>query len=291
MVMESLMRRMKLPREECNKYASWVKGYEGELQFDKLTAKLQCECIILNDLFLQVNGKKFQIDSVVITSKGIHVYEVKNYSGVYYYENEKMYHGRTRKEIYDPLHQISHANSLLRQLIDKMGFNLPVKSLIIFVKPDFTLYQAPLIDEIILPTMIEAHMTKMNEISGRLNQNHHKFAQELKLMHMEDFSLQNIPYYEETLLKKGVSCSQCEAFLTQFSRSKYCVCTYCGNKELVSTAVVRQVQEFKRLFPDQKITMPLMYDWCDKQIPASRIRYILTQQLRADGFTRWRYYE
>lgn len=87
-----------------------------------------------------------------------------------------MYHGRTRKEIYDLLYQISHANTLLRQLIDKMGFNLPVKSLIIFVKLDFTLYQAPLVNEIILPTMIEAHMKKMNEIPGLLNQNHHKFA-------------------------------------------------------------------------------------------------------------------
>lgn len=47
--------------------------YEGEVLFDALTEKLQCECIILNDLLLNINNTNFQIDSLIITSE-------KNYS-------------------------------------------------------------------------------------------------------------------------------------------------------------------------------------------------------------------
>jgi len=46
-------------------------------------------------------GKRFQIDTLLITAKNLYIYEVKNLAGEYYYENEKMYFGRTKKEVFD----------------------------------------------------------------------------------------------------------------------------------------------------------------------------------------------
>ncbi|WP_041556410.1 nuclease-related domain-containing protein [Carnobacterium sp. 17-4] len=90
LVMESLANRMNLSKEDRNKYANWVKGYDGEVKFDFITEQLKCESLVLNDLYLIVRGKKFQLDTLVITAKCLFVYEVKNFEGEYYYENEKL---------------------------------------------------------------------------------------------------------------------------------------------------------------------------------------------------------
>ncbi|MBM6615231.1 NERD domain-containing protein [Desemzia sp. RIT804] len=291
MVMESLARRMHLSRDDRNKYAYWVKGFEGELKFDEMTQELKCECLILNDLFLLVNGKKVQIDTLIVTAKGIYLYEVKNFEGVYYYEGNKMYSGRSRKEVYDPLNQISHAATLLRQLIEQMGYDLPVKTFVAFMNQNFALYQAPMIEEILLPGILRSHLAQVNEISGQLRQSHRKFAEEIKLMHEEDLSLHNIPYYEESLLKKGVTCCNCGAFIKKYTQSINSVCPFCNKKELVTDTVIRQFEEYRRLFPGLRINATTIFKWSDNQLSAKRIGYTLKQYYKAKGSGRWRYYE
>lgn len=53
---------MKLTEDEKWYYLNQEKGYEGEVQFDLLTEKLQPNCLILNDLQLENNKSSFQID-------------------------------------------------------------------------------------------------------------------------------------------------------------------------------------------------------------------------------------
>ncbi|WP_138919056.1 nuclease-related domain-containing protein [Ornithinibacillus scapharcae] len=54
-----------------------------------------------NDLLLQVSNQTFQIDSLVIADK-IYVYEIKNYQGDFYYDNDRLYN-RSNFEISNPL--------------------------------------------------------------------------------------------------------------------------------------------------------------------------------------------
>ncbi|WP_051912425.1 nuclease-related domain-containing protein [Carnobacterium funditum] len=291
LMMESLAHRMDLSREDRSKYASWVKGYNGEVEFDSIMEQLKCENLVLNDLYLNVRGKRFQIDTLLITAKNLYIYEVKNFAGEYYYENEKMYFGRTKKEVFDPLYQINHAESALRQLLDQMGYNLGIKKFIVFVNRNFTLFQAPLNSGMVLPGMLTSHFSMINDISDRLNQTHFRFAKEIKPMHMEDFTLHNVPFYEDKLLKKGIICFYCGSFIDCFINNRTCFCKSCNKKELISKTVIRHAQEYKRLFPEQRITTSAIAKWCDHQVAPSRIRYIFNQQLIAKGTGRWRYYE
>lgn len=291
LVMESLVNRMTLSRDDRNKYANWVKGYNGEVQFDSITEQLKCESIVLNDLYLTVRGKKFQIDTLLITAKCLYIYEVKNFEGEYYYENEKMYYERTKKEVFDPLYQIKNAESALRQLVDQMGYNLAIKKQIVFLNRDFALFQAPRNSGILLPGMLKSHFSMVNGISETLNQNHYRFAEEIKPMHMEGFSLHNVPYYRKELLKKGVTCFDCGSFIDCFTKKETCTCQYCGKKEVVSQTIMRHVQEYKRLFPNERITVSAICEWCDNQLSVRRIKYIFNQHLIAKGTGRWRYYE
>lgn len=292
LVMRSLANRMILSRDDRNKYSNWEKGDEGEITFISLTTtRLTRDCLILNDLYLEVKGKSCQIDNLVITAKGLSIHEVKNFAGEYYYQNDKMYHGRYEKEVYDPTYQIRNAESVLRQLLDQMGYHFAIQKYIVFVNPNFTLFGAPRNSGLILPSMIDAHFTTLNEITGHLNPHHHQFAEEIKELHKVDFSLRNVPYYDDNLLKKGVTCVQCGKFINQFTKKRSCVCSYCGKEELVSHAIIRLAKECRLLFPDQKITVSVLLKWCDFQLSASRIRYALNKHLKAEGTGRWRCYK
>ena len=292
LVMNSLAKRMDLSRDDRNRHRNWVKGEEGEVKFCGLTrVRLTRDCLILNDLYLEVKGKSCQLDALVITAEGISIFEVKNFEGEYYYQNEKMYYGRTEKEVYDPAYQIRNAESVVRQLLDQLGYRFAVKKYIVFINPHFTLFGAPRNSGLILPSMIDAHFTALNEKSGHLNQTHHQFAEEIKALHKEEFSLRQVPYYDNTLLKKGVTCVECGKFIKQFTKKRSCVCNHCGKEELVAHTIVRMAKECKLLFPDQKITVTVIREWCDNQLSAGRIRYVLNQYFKAVGTGRWRYYK
>jgi hypothetical protein len=77
-ILRSLNARMKLPDDDKRNYLNLKKGFEGEVKFDSLTEKLDCDCLILNDLLLEVNKSKFQIDTVVIQDT-LYLFDVKNY--------------------------------------------------------------------------------------------------------------------------------------------------------------------------------------------------------------------
>src|SRR5579875_3175129 len=76
-LLEFLNTRMNLSPADKQNYFNLKKGYEGEAMFAGLTEKLQCECLILNDLLLEFNGSKFQIDSLILLQKLFYLNEVK----------------------------------------------------------------------------------------------------------------------------------------------------------------------------------------------------------------------
>ncbi|WP_318279654.1 nuclease-related domain-containing protein [Lentibacillus cibarius] len=141
--LSSLDTRMTLPSKDKQHFINLSRGYEGEVLFDSLTEKLTCDCLLLNDLLLKANNSLFQIDSLLISSRKIHLFEVKNFEGDYNYETNRFVK-LPQYEITNPLHQLSRSESLLRQLLLKDNINLPIEASLIFINPEFTLYQAPL---------------------------------------------------------------------------------------------------------------------------------------------------
>ncbi|WP_332249037.1 nuclease-related domain-containing protein [Bacillus sp. J33] len=104
LLLKSLRTRMSLSDKEEQHYLNLKKGYEGEILFDLWTNKLESDCYILNDLLLKLNNTLFQIDSLVIFSECIYIFEVKNYEGDYFYESDRFYK-KPKREITNPLNQ------------------------------------------------------------------------------------------------------------------------------------------------------------------------------------------
>lgn len=287
-ILEILNDRMQLARKDKQHYFNLKKGYEGEVIFDSLTEKLQCECLILNDLLFEVNHTIFQLDSLIIVQGKILFFEVKNFEGDYYYESDKLYK-KPKLEIINPLLQLSRSEPLLRQLLLNHGFNLPIDASVVFINPKFTLYQAPLYKPFIFPTQIKNYLADLNATPSKLTPQNKELADMLLSLHITESPYEKLPSYHYDQLQKGISCTRCHSFSITVS-NKYCFCMKCQYQELLDEAVLRNIKEFRLLFPNKKLTTRTIHHW-SQVVPERRIRNILLRTFTKMGDHRWSYFE
>lgn len=266
-----------------------IKGYEGEVLFDSYTNKLECECLVINDLLLQYNNTTFQIDTLLITPDKLYIFEVKNYEGDYYFESDILYK-KPKKEVSNPLNQLHRSESLLRQMLQSYGFTMQIQAYVVFVNPAFTLYQASLTKPIIFPTQLHAFFQNLNKSTAKLNKNHQVLADKLLSLHMEESPYRTLPKYKYSDLRKGICCVNCGSLSVNVVGRK-CICSGCGHEELVNDAVIRSVEELKLLFAEYKITTNLVQEWCRIVDSKKRIQRILDKSYKAVSNNRWTYYE
>lgn len=288
-IMNLLEPRMIFTEKEKQRHYSLRKGYKGEVQYDIWMKSLEIQNLTLNDLLLEVSSTTFQIDSSVITQNKVLLFEVKDYEGDYYYEDErlKIIHG---EEIKDPLLQLKRSTSLFRQLLSSLGFQLEVESYVLFINPEFTLFQAPKNAPIILPSQLNRFMKKLNKRQSKLNNLHQKIADKLLELHTVDNPYKRVPKYEYELLKKGIVCGECHSFVERIVKKEF-VCSHCGTRERIETAVLRNIEEIKLLFPDKKITTTLIHEWSNGALSRKVIRHILNDNFNVIGIKRHQYFE
>lgn len=281
--------RMDLTEKEKKNYLYKEKGFEGEVKFDLLTVKLPCEQLILNDLLLEVNNTKFQIDTTIIFQETIDLCEVKNYEGDYLYSNDSFY-TLSGKEIQNPLDQLKRCESLFRQLLQSLGYKIPIEGKLIFINPQFTLYNAPQNQSIIFPTQINRFMKKLNSKPSKLSERHKKLADKLISLHQIESPYKRLRPYEFGQLRKWITCASCYSLLTSV-RGKKIVCGVCGREETVESAIMRSVEEIRLLFPDKKITTGGIYEWCGIIPSKTMIWRILKKNMKSIGYGQWTYFE
>ncbi|WP_254778902.1 MULTISPECIES: nuclease-related domain-containing protein [unclassified Bacillus (in: firmicutes)] len=266
------------------------KGFQGELQFDSLTENLQNDCLILNDLQLRANNTEFQMDTLIIFQKMLYIIEVKNYEGEYSYDPE-MFQMAFGKEVLNPLAQLNRSKSLLRLLLQSLNINFSIEGKIVFVNPQFTLYKASPDLPFIYPTQLKSFLTKLDTIPSHLNSSHKKLAEKLTSMHLTGLSPNaKLPAYEITQLRKGITCKKCYSFSISTVGRKV-VCSECGCEELVTTAILRSIEELKLLFPHRKITTREVHDWCQVIDSKLRIGRLLRKHFKMKGIHQWAFYE
>ncbi|THE14984.1 NERD domain-containing protein [Bacillus timonensis] len=259
--LQSLRVHKKLEEKDENNYIYLEKGWLGEKQFDQLLLGLTNECLILNNLLLEVNNTKFQIDSLLITQKKIYIFEVKNYEGDYYIEGDRL-HMISGKEIKNPLIQLTRSESLFRQLLQKLRFNFAVESRVVFINSEFYLYNAPMNGPFVFPTQLGRYLKSLNTVAATgVSSGHVKLAEKLVSLHIKEDPYSQMPIYTYEELEKGIVCERGCSFM-EIANQNYLVCPNCGKLELKESAVLRSVRKLSLLFPDKKITTNLVMEWC-----------------------------
>jgi hypothetical protein len=277
-LMRYLYLRMRLTSKEVNRYFNLVKGYIGEQKFDVWLESLSNGWIILNDLLLEIHNTIFQIDSLLINEKSIYLIEIKNYEGDFHLKNDQWY-TLAGKEIKNPLDQLNKNEALLRQLLQELGISASIKPNLIFVNPDFHLYQASINLPIIYPTQLNRFFKRLNEEPPFVEKGQLKLAEKLMSLHLKDNPYSRIPVYSYAQLKKGSFCCSCHSFEVELQGDKI-VCKKCYWHEDVEASILRIVEEITILFKDQKITTNVIQEWCGVIASKKTIRRVLNKNFR-----------
>ncbi|MBS4218871.1 NERD domain-containing protein [Bacillus sp. FJAT-49711] len=281
-------RMMLAPKEKLH-YLNLEKGYEGEKNFNAL---LIGDFLLMNDILLKNNNTFFQIDTLLFFHNTIYLCDVKNYEGDFFIKENKWYSVATDKEIQNPFPQLSRCTSLFRRYLQDLDIHhLPIKEFLIFVNPEFTLYEAPRHQSIVLPTQVNRFINQLQSMPTKLSNYHFQLAEQIMKDHVKVFPHKQLPDFEFERLKKGVTCKSCYSFMVVVGLGKKeMMCNECGCKEGVEAAIMRSVEDFRILFPDNKITTKIVHEWCDSQISMKAIRRILMKFLKVFYHGRSSYY-
>lgn len=117
-------------REGCSQNA-------GEKSVTRYLEQLNQPKHIINNIYINDNGKSRQIDHILIVEQGIFVIETKNYSGTIYGKEKwnewKQYLGNRKFEFKNPIHQnYGHVQIVRKTLGIEEDKKAVVKSLVVF---------------------------------------------------------------------------------------------------------------------------------------------------------------
>lgn len=274
-IMEAIEARMALQSDGRRYLESLRKGYEGEVQFIRKLSALRCPHILLNDLLLHPKfSGQIQIDSLLIIKDSIVLYEVKNYSGNWTYGTENF--KNDAMEIPNPMIQALRTKNNFKQLIRECGYtNINVEVCVVFIHPEFTLYNAPFNKNMVFHSQISNHISYLEKSAKPISWLFDDLITILETVKLppEIFKRQ-IPPYEYAHLKKGIRCEKCNQILQRKSQ-RVSYCSICKNNSYNNDGVVRAIEEFRLLFPDKKLTGRLLMDWTDNSLSHTRCKVIL----------------
>lgn len=281
--------RKKLEEKDENNFINLEKGWIGEKQFDQLLLGLPNESLILNDLLLKVNNTLFQLDSLLITLKKIYVFEVKNFEGDYFIEDNRMCM-LSGKEIKNPLIQVTRSESLLRQLLQELKFSVSIDSRVIFINPEFYLYSAPMNGTFVFHPQLRRYLKNLETVAfSKVSKDHVQFAEKLASLHITKNPYSRLPVYTYEELEKGIICRR-GCFDLEDTNRHTLICKKCGFVEDKESAILRSIDEFRLLFPEKRITVDVIYNWCKVIKSKKTIQKILSKNFDLVLFGRGSYY-
>ncbi|WP_053367783.1 nuclease-related domain-containing protein [Bacillus sp. FJAT-27245] len=259
--MRSLNARIVLTKSEKFYLANLEMGFEGEVAFDKLSAKLKEERFILNDMLLEANRSDFQVDSFIISEGIIDLVDVKYYKGEYVWRDGDIYSKLTGRKCKNPLDQLNRSTHLFNQYLRDNKLNFLVRSTLVFNNPEFTLYNAPEDKPIILPTQVKRFMAEMDSRPSKLHDGHKKLANILLTSNKDGSRYSKLPAYTYEGVEKGIFCGKCLCRMTT-KNQQVLICRNCGCEEKSEAAIVRSAKEFMLLFPQRIMTAQSLMQWC-----------------------------
>jgi hypothetical protein len=130
-------------------YKKLASGLEGEQASIKMFEGLSSDFTVITDLEIEIEGKKSQIDSVVVSSNGVFIVEVKNIKGEIVGKADEQYikinkvgqkGGEYSKDIYNPVKQVNTHVFRLSKLLKSNNLNIWVQGMVYFSNKESQVY-------------------------------------------------------------------------------------------------------------------------------------------------------
>lgn len=233
----------KIPDQLEELYAIWKQGYIGEKEFSEILNEQKSETW-LHDLQFK-NYNQVQLDFIVVTDEAIIQFEIKNYTGDYYYENGKLFRS-TGYVAKDLIHQFEVSDKTLKRIVKKYKIDRKVISYIVFINPTFTLY-GDLRSRINILLYSELHKLKdMFGANFKYDENVW-ICKKLKSLHQPFIT--SYLYFEKVEFSKvigGLKCISCNKIIEPseiFNVRKYVKCKKCGTISSRYSIVLQSLKE------------------------------------------------
>lgn len=281
--------RMPFTSEQEMKMRNIQKGFEGERLFSELLKNSTNQDFIpLYDILLEDNGTVFQLDCLLIFQSEIIMLEIKNYYGEFMLKDDYLYSFTAEKRYRNPLHQLQRSDLQLRDFFTKHKITMPLTSHIIFINQAFTLFHADPNHNVILPTQLYTFLKKINHKTGNIGKSHYNIANTILNLRDNRSLYDRLPNYNYSQVRKGLLCKDCRIPLKKENR-KLC-CGYCKEVGRIEAVIMENVDEFHTLFPNERITIKNMYNWCGKIVSRTTIKRVLTKNMQLNGRSKYSYY-
>jgi len=274
-LLQLLKPRKHFTTEETRRYESLYRGYLGEMKFYHLVTSTSTSGYFLFDFLFSSNGTEFQIDSISIEENVLTMYEIKNFSGDFFMDQDLWYSASSKKEVRNPFHQLQRSEFLLRHLLKDTYPNLSIKAYIVFVNDGFMLYQSPLSLPAIFPTQLTRFLKSISGPKNVLSKRVENIANHLASLHIPKSTYEKLPSYSYDELKKGITCDvTCGGFLKKHS-NRFLLCPKCQKTVPMQQAIYQNIIEFHTLFPEREIRTGSIYEWCGGAVSKFMIRQVL----------------
>lgn len=162
----------------------------------------------------------------------------------------------------NPLLQLERSESALRRLCKQIDYSSNIDGRLVFINPEFHLFNAPIHLPIIYPTQLIRYMTEVKSHTLKLSSKQFKLAEKLLDLHVKQNPYSQVPSYKYNDLRKGVICPECGFLYAEKKETHILKCQKCNCTETVESAVLRSIEQLLLLFPDVKLTKHLLWDWC-----------------------------
>ena len=181
----------------------------------------------------------------MVTDEAIIQFEIKNYTGDYYYENGKLFRS-TGYVAKDLIHQFEVSDKTLKRIVKKYKIDRKVISYIVFINPTFTLY-GDLRSRINILLYSELHKLKdMFGANFKYDENVW-ICKKLKSLHQPFIT--SYLYFEKVEFSKvigGLKCISCNKIIEPseiFNVRKYVKCKKCGTISSRYSIVLQSLKE------------------------------------------------
>lgn len=277
---------MRLEKKHHNYYLNFDKGFIGECGIDGQTERLGPNCLVLNDLQLEIRLAPFQIDTLLIGANKMVLLEIKNFEGVHQWGERKLTK-ESGLSLENPTLQVQKTQTRLEFLLESLGCQMRVEAYVVFINPEFTLYNVPNDAGYILPSQIPEFFRTLQKQLTKPSEEQYELAKALVNLHDPDYPCK-MPEYNFNQLRKGIPCPQCGTLAETF-KGHYQTCVSCGQRMNVKRSIKASIEEFHILFPEEKMSTSRMLEWCGSG-DKNRVYRVLKEGYSAIGKNSGRYY-
>lgn len=282
-----IARRTQVSNNKIKELEYSLRGYFGEVAFDKLSDKSLNNGITLRNLNYIVNNKIFQIDSLILMNGDLYIFEVKDFtSDLYYVDGQYYYADQSPCERIN--NQMERTPKLFTLLLKNSQLHYNFHYYHAFINPTHKVYGYHATDKI----LEQARICKFISENSQMPVGAYDIECCEKLLSLQDIS---DPFNFRTPhnfhnFKKGVLCECMKSFYTKHSNRKY-KCSSCNKIIDCDHLLDSAIQEIKLIFPDERITTHILKAWTKSLVSREKIRLFLNKRYRRHQLGSIIYYE